>query len=173
MHNACNWGSCKPMPRTSRAAAHIPACLLLTLCCTAYWLLLAADSTGDRATARPRNAPRLSDERIVFQTKHGDLELALWPDVAPVTAAHIIKVARLGGYNTCKFFRVDKGFVAQTTEVDEWGRDAALNPQQLVRTHWLPSSRSASCRCLCRRCHNSKTLCVGSRQRWRRPCPSR
>ena len=33
--------------------------------------------------------------------------------VAPVTAPHILRLAKLGAYNTNHFFRVDKGFVAQ------------------------------------------------------------
>jgi len=33
--------------------------------------------------------------------------------VAPVTAPHIMRLAKLGAYNTNHFFRVDKGFVAQ------------------------------------------------------------
>jgi hypothetical protein len=28
---------------------------------------------------------------------------------APVTVAHILKLAKLGGFNSCNFFRVDKG----------------------------------------------------------------
>ena len=37
----------------------------------------------------------------------------LWPDVAPVTAAHMLKLFKLGAFNSNHFFRVDKGFVAQ------------------------------------------------------------
>ena len=54
--------------------------------------------------------------------------------VAPITAAHMIKVARLGGFNTCSFFRVDKGFVAQVLDVAPQNRLVALNEQQLVRS---------------------------------------
>jgi hypothetical protein len=32
--------------------------------------------------------PALSDERLVLQTALGDIELAFFPDVAPVTVAH-------------------------------------------------------------------------------------
>lgn len=62
-------------------------------------------------------ASLLGQERIVFQTEFGDLELALYPQVAPKTAIHIMKLAKLGGYNTVNFFRVDKNFVAQTAAV--------------------------------------------------------
>ncbi|KAK9788704.1 hypothetical protein WJX73_001257 [Symbiochloris irregularis] len=72
---------------------------------------------------------QLSEERIVFQTEWGDLQLALYPEVAPETVAHILQLARLGGYNSNHFFRVDKGFVAQTADVAS-GRTQALNAQQ-------------------------------------------
>lgn len=74
-------------------------------------------------------ASLLGQERIVFQTEFGDLELALYPQVAPKTAIHIMKLAKLGGYNTVNFFRVDKNFVAQTAAV-VGGRLQALNTQQ-------------------------------------------
>ena len=35
----------------------------------------------------PCDAQRLSDERVVFQTTKGDIELAFFPDVAPVTSS--------------------------------------------------------------------------------------
>eukprot|EP01024_Parvocaulis_polyphysoides_P017440 TRINITY_DN176_c0_g2_i2.p1 TRINITY_DN176_c0_g2~~TRINITY_DN176_c0_g2_i2.p1 ORF type:complete len:243 (-),score=28.94 TRINITY_DN176_c0_g2_i2:17-703(-) len=61
--------------------------------------------------------PNLSKERMVFQTEYGDIEMAFYPEVAPITTQHIIKLAQMGGYNTNHFFRVDKGFVAQVLDV--------------------------------------------------------
>ena len=74
-------------------------------------LLVALLATA--AVARCAALPALSDERLVLQTTLGDIELAFYPDVAPVTVKHIIELGRLGAYNTNHFFRVDKGFVAQ------------------------------------------------------------
>lgn len=34
-----------------------------------------------------------------------------------MTTDHILKLAKLGGYNSNHFFRVDKGFVAQTASI--------------------------------------------------------
>lgn len=79
-----------------------PAPLLLLLALVAC--AMAAHAAGE---------PELSDERLVLQTKFGDIELAFFPTVAPVTVAHILELGRLGAYNTNHFFRVDKGFVAQ------------------------------------------------------------
>ncbi len=57
--------------------------------------------------------PELSDERLVLQTSLGDIELAFFPQVAPVTVAHMLELGRLGAFTTNHFFRVDRGFVAQ------------------------------------------------------------
>ncbi|KAL3138622.1 hypothetical protein ABBQ32_006386 [Trebouxia sp. C0010 RCD-2024] len=73
--------------------------------------------------------PGLSDKRFVFQTDFGDIEMALYPDVAPVTTAHILKLVQLGGYNGNHFFRIDKGFVAQTASV-VGGRQTPLDIKQ-------------------------------------------
>ena len=66
--------------------------------------------------------------------------------VAPVTSQHILKLAKLGAYNTVSFFRVDKGFVAQTADV-VYGRleGAPLDARQLVRhfSHPHPSHHCA------------------------------
>ena len=57
--------------------------------------------------------PRLSEERLVLQTEWGNLELAFFPEVAPKTMEHILKLGRLGAYNSNNFFRLEPGFVAQ------------------------------------------------------------
>eukprot|EP00897_Mesotaenium_endlicherianum_P005236 jgi/Mesen1/4740/ME000241S03775 len=62
-------------------------------------------------------------------TSLGDIEFGFYPAVAPVTVAHIAKLARMGCYNTNHFFRVDRGFVAQVAAV-LGGRTAPLNAEQ-------------------------------------------
>eukprot|EP01026_Neomeris_dumetosa_P074886 TRINITY_DN783_c0_g1_i2.p1 TRINITY_DN783_c0_g1~~TRINITY_DN783_c0_g1_i2.p1 ORF type:complete len:248 (+),score=30.04 TRINITY_DN783_c0_g1_i2:117-860(+) len=80
--------------------------------------------------------PVLSKERMVFQTEYGDIEMAFYPEVAPITVQHIITLASMGGYNTDHFFRVDKGFVAQVLDV----KNGRLHPldqrlaQEAVKT---------------------------------------
>lgn len=53
--------------------------------------------------------------------------------MAPITARHILKLAKLGAYNSVHFFRVDKGFVAQTADV-VFGRleGVGLDARQMV-----------------------------------------
>lgn len=95
--------------------------LVALLCGTVASRPLSDGSSG--------STPRLSDERLVLQTKFGDLELAFYPEVAPVTVQHILKLGRLGAYNSNHFFRVDKGFVAQVADV-VGGRSAPLSRLQ-------------------------------------------
>jgi len=88
-------------------------------------LLLLTGSGRVQADAEAQ----LGNIRVVFQTTYGDIEFGFYPDVAPKTVAHIMKLVRLGGYNTNHFFRVDRGFVAQVADVIG-GREAPLNAEQ-------------------------------------------
>jgi cyclophilin family peptidyl-prolyl cis-trans isomerase len=90
----------------------------------------------------PCDAQRLSDERVVFQTTKGDIELAFFPDVAPVTVAHILDLCRRGLYQTNHFFRVDKGFVAQVADVVGGRRIPMDAYQQEVASKKLPGEFS-------------------------------
>ena len=65
----------------------------------------------------------------VLTTSFGDVHLGLFPSVAPTTVPHIIMLLQSGCYNSNHFFRVDKGFVAQTQDVVS-GRLAPLSPMQ-------------------------------------------
>ena len=88
--------------------------------------------------------PALSDERLVLQTTLGDIELAFYPEVAPVTVKHIIELGRLGAYNTNHFFRVDKGFVAQARRTSK-ALGAGFGPHaKLTRaSRRAPAARNA------------------------------
>jgi len=59
----------------------------------------------------------LGSERVVLTTKFGEITLAFFPDVAPVTVRHILHLFQLGCYTGDHFFRVDRGFVAQIQSV--------------------------------------------------------
>ena len=58
---------------------------------------LAISGIADRALADGGSAgPKLSRERLVFQTDHGDIHMAFYPEVAPKTSEHIIRCGELG-----------------------------------------------------------------------------
>ena len=73
-----------------------------------------------------KDDPLLGRERAVMTTEYGEIVLGFYPTVAPKTVAHIIKLFRMGGYDTNHVFRVDKGFVAQVQGVDG-GRRATMS----------------------------------------------
>lgn len=51
--------------------------------------------------------------RAVVKTDKGDITFDLYPDVAPVTCASFLNLARSGFYNGTRFHRVVPGFVVQ------------------------------------------------------------
>jgi cyclophilin family peptidyl-prolyl cis-trans isomerase len=87
------------------------------------------------------SSPRLSDERIVFRTTRGDLVVALYPDVAPRHTAQILRLVRLGVYDSTYVHRVEPGFVAQLTNAQN--RKRPLSPEQTAAIVKLPAELSA------------------------------
>ena len=75
-------------------------------------------------------AQELLDERVVLQTTKGNIVLAFYKNVAPVTSRHILELFKRGAYDTNHFFRVDKGFVAQVADV-VGGRRVPMDTFQL------------------------------------------
>ena len=64
----------------------------------------------------------LGPEKVVIEVdlgagQVGEVEFGFYPNAAPVTVAHILKLFRLRCYDTNHIFRVDKGFVAQIQSV--------------------------------------------------------
>ncbi|KAF5830356.1 cyclophilin-like protein [Dunaliella salina] len=64
-----------------------------------------------------------------MHAQEGDVELGFFPDVAPITSQHIFTLCQQGLYTTNQFFRLDRGFVAQVSDVRS-GRLLPLNSQQ-------------------------------------------
>ena len=54
-----------------------------------------------------------ADVEAVIETDKGEIVLTFYPDVAPVTVASFIHLARSGFYNGLRFHRVEPGFVIQ------------------------------------------------------------
>jgi cyclophilin family peptidyl-prolyl cis-trans isomerase len=91
--------------------------------------LILAISLAFSTIAAPSEPFKLSRERFVFQTDYGDIHMAFYEDISPKTVSLIRTAVEMGMYNTNHFFRVDKGFVAQTQDV-VYGRLLPLNPDQ-------------------------------------------
>ncbi|MBI3893020.1 MAG: peptidylprolyl isomerase [Candidatus Wallbacteria bacterium] len=91
-------------------------------------VVLLALLAGATLTVTAETPPRVGDERLVLRTVAGDLVLALYPDVAPRHVAQVLKLARLGVYDTTNFFRVDPAFLVQIADARE--RSTALTPEQ-------------------------------------------
>jgi peptidylprolyl isomerase len=56
----------------------------------------------------------MSDDRLVLETTHGTVIIALRPDLAPNHVARISELTRQGFYDGVVFHRVIDGFMAQT-----------------------------------------------------------
>jgi cyclophilin family peptidyl-prolyl cis-trans isomerase len=86
-------------------------------------------------------APRLGPERILLTTPAGDVVLALYPDAAPRHAEQVLRLVRLGVYDTTHFVRIEPGFVAQlSTALD---RTTPLTDEQRAAIHPIPAEFSS------------------------------
>ena len=84
--------------------------------------------------------PRLSTERVVLHTTQGDLVLAFYPDVAPRHVEQILRLVRMGLYDTTSFYRVYPSFVAQLGTVQ--ARRQPLTAEQAAAVHTIPAEIS-------------------------------
>ncbi len=64
--------------------------------------------------------------QIVIRTEKGDIEIQLWPDLAPATVANFISLIRQKFYNNLTFHRIVSDFVIQGGDPrgDGWGGPA-------------------------------------------------
>ena len=87
------------------------------------------------APRRPSTAPDAPTRRppparsVHWRQKRGEVEFGFFPNAAPVTVAHILKLFRLRCYDTNHIFRVDKGFVAQIQSVSRASVTTPLSPE--------------------------------------------
>jgi cyclophilin family peptidyl-prolyl cis-trans isomerase len=86
------------------------------------------------------STPELSTERVVLSTDHGDLVLALYPRVAPSHSKQILQLVELGVYDTTHFYRIERGFVAQTSTAHD--RLLPLNAEQASAIKKIPAEFS-------------------------------
>lgn len=70
--------------------------------------VFAADKVpAGKETAVPKGP------RAIVKTKYGEIELKLWPDVAPKHVENFVRLAKSGFYNGTIFHRVLPGFMIQ------------------------------------------------------------
>ncbi len=81
--------------------------------------------------------PKLSNERLILRTTLGDIAIALFPEAAPRHAEQVLRLARLGAFDTCHFVRVERGFVAQLS--DHRDRRIPLSETQKAAIRPLPA----------------------------------
>ncbi|MFT3881851.1 MAG: DUF1553 domain-containing protein [Gemmatales bacterium] len=86
------------------------------------------------------NGPRIAENRLLLHTIGGDILLALYPDVAPVTVKHFIEWASHGLFDTTHFGRLEPGFVLQASLAQD--RLVPLNKEQEKSIHTLPGEFS-------------------------------
>lgn len=70
--------------------------------------------------------------KTIISTTYGEIELELWPDIAPKTVANFVKLAREGFYKDTYFHRVIPDFMIQggcpNTKDDNRGNDGQGGP---------------------------------------------
>jgi len=84
--------------------------LLLVLCC----LFITGNGCGENNT--------MKDTNVVLETTQGNIELKLFPEVAPKTCENFIGLVKKGYYNGIIFHRVIKNFMIQGGDPTGTGR---------------------------------------------------
>ena len=89
------------------------------MCYVSPWLRCQPVSCDTCPAPLDPKLTELGEDRVIMQVEgFGLVELGFYPNAAPVTVRHIVKLFRMGCYDTNHIFRVDKGFVAQIQSVD-------------------------------------------------------
>ena len=102
-------------------------------------LLASAIVSVPVALAQP--IPKKSREHIVLHTLAGDVELALYPSVAPHTSAKMLELTRLGVFDGAHFFRIEDHFVAQLSTAED--RSTPLTSVQKAALQPIPTEFSS------------------------------
>lgn len=74
------------------------------------------------------SSPRVAHEHIVFSTAYGDMVFALYPDIAPLHVKQLLKLTRLGVFDSAQVMRVIPGFIVQFS--DKYRRLRPLTKEQ-------------------------------------------
>jgi cyclophilin family peptidyl-prolyl cis-trans isomerase len=96
------------------------------------------------ALAARADAPALdtpAPQRVIFHTVAGDLVFVLFPQAAPKTVEHFLKMVAAGVYDTTAFVRVEPGFVIQVSNAAD--RKVPFTQAQQALIHRLPAEFNA------------------------------
>ncbi len=85
--------------------------------------------------------PKTGNEKLRLKTSLGEMTFVLYPQVAPQTVEQILRLVRAGAYDSIRIFRVEPGFVAQLTTVQD--RQTPLTSEQQALIHKIPAEFSA------------------------------
>ena len=92
--------------------------IIIAVVLAAVWFLFLRD--------RSQEGPQtIGDDKILatMETARGNIELELYPKVAPKTVLNFISLGQKGFYDGTKFHRVVPGFVIQGGGPLSWGGD--------------------------------------------------
>ena len=101
----------------------------------------SSSGSGQRCEPLPPTAGRSCRVHTAFSRLSAGVRLdahACPVQVAPITTQHIFNLIAMGGYISNHFFRVEKGFVIQTRNV-EYGRNVTLTDELKVTQIWPAS----------------------------------
>lgn len=93
-----------------RRLSALMGCAVLAVCIP-FFVGSGAGYAADKVPAPKVEAPK--GPRAIIKTKFGEIELKLFPDLAPKHVENFIKLAKDGFYNGTIFHRVIPGFMIQ------------------------------------------------------------
>jgi peptidylprolyl isomerase len=76
-------------------------------------LFVATTTFADKVAVNTTKAQAVTKPHVVIQTNQGDIELELYPDIAPKAVKNFIELSKKGYYNDLIFHRVIKNFMIQ------------------------------------------------------------
>lgn len=78
-----------------------------------HMFVVSAGSEVRHKTFTEEEIKKMAETKAVIETKHGDIHLKFFPDVAPNHVSNFIDLARKGFYDGTIFHRVIPGFMIQ------------------------------------------------------------
>lgn len=89
-------------------------------------LILAAVPMGASDAEGAKKMEAKKTQKAVIETKHGNMEIKFFPDVAPKHVDNFVKLAKEGFYDGTIFHRVIPGFMIQGGDPNTKGPDTRM-----------------------------------------------